>query len=171
MVSPRLSQIMCMSVLVRLLFEGEYCHNWGQSLVHEGLLLRLCIRSCVWMLDVMFQTLKANVSLLLCMLQLLLLASSLHLATPHFTITHQNSPHLLLILPHPTCGQHISPHLVNLPSHHIISPTSPYLTPPHLMQPNFTLLTSPHLTLFHPNNPLPSSDRFSLFSSGLAQVQ
>ena len=65
---------MCMSVLVRLLFEGEHCHNWGQSPVHEGLLLRLCIRSYVWMLDVMFQALKANVSLLLCVLQLLLLA-------------------------------------------------------------------------------------------------
>ena len=173
---------MCMSVLVRLLFEGEHCHNWGQSPVHEGLLLRLCIRSYVWMLDVMFQALKANVSLLLCVLQLLLLASSLHLATPHFTTTHQKSPHLLLSLPHLTCDQHISPHLINLPSHHLTNLTSPHLTSPHLTSPH---LTSPHLTSCHQSSPysphytstyfipttLASSGCFFLFSSGLAQVQ
>ncbi len=56
-----------------------------KALYMKACFLQVCVMSCIWMLIVMCRTLKANVSLLLCVLQLLLLASGLHLATPHFT--------------------------------------------------------------------------------------
>ena len=151
---------MCISVFIRFLFDGDHCHNWGQSPVHEGLLLQFCIKSCMWMLVVMCQTLKTNVSLLQCVLQLLRLASRLLLASHvlhhtwlQFTPYHQSSPHLTscsshLTPPHLTCDQpgvDISPHLINLNIHHITSPTKPH--PHHLTSPSIPHLTPSQLPL------------------------
>ncbi len=122
--------------------------------------MQFCIKSCMWMLVVMCQTLKTNVSLLQCVLQLLRLASRLLLASHvlhhtwlQFTPYHQSSPHLTscsshLTPPHLTCDQpgvDISPHLINLTLHHITSPTKPH--PHHLTSPSIPHLTPSQLPL------------------------